>query len=35
MHDDIPWWRPPSWLDPDRSPIRNTAHHLDDISFAG
>jgi hypothetical protein len=29
----LPWWRPPSWIDPDRRPIRNTAHHLDDITF--
>jgi hypothetical protein len=34
MHDDTPRWRPPAWLDPDRRPIRNTAHHLDDIDFA-
>jgi hypothetical protein len=33
MIADMPWWRPPSWIDPDRRPIRNTAHHLDDISF--
>ena len=33
MQDDMPWWRPPSWLDPERKPIRNTTHHLDDIHF--
>lgn len=34
MHDDMPWWRPPGWIDAHRKPIRNTAHHLDDIQFA-
>jgi hypothetical protein len=34
MQDGMPWWRPPAWLDPDRRPVRNTAHHLDDIQFA-
>jgi len=33
MQEGIPWWRPPSWLDPEREPIRNTTHHLDDIQF--
>ena len=33
MIDAIPWWRPPAWLDPERKPIRNTTHHLDDIDF--
>ena len=33
MHEGMPWWRPPAWLDPERRPIRNTAHHLDDIEF--
>ena len=29
----MPHWRPPAWLDPDRTPRRNTAHHPD-IAFA-
>jgi Domain of unknown function (DUF222)/HNH endonuclease len=33
MHHGLPWWRPPTWIDPERRPIRNTAHHLDDIQF--
>jgi hypothetical protein len=33
MKDGTPWWRPPAWHDPERKPIRNTAHHLDDIHF--
>lgn len=34
MEGDVPWWRPPAWIDPERKPVRNTAHHLDDIDFA-
>jgi hypothetical protein len=33
MADGLPTWIPPAWLDPERRPIRNTAHHLDDITF--
>jgi hypothetical protein len=33
MDDGIPHWIPPPWLDPHRKPIRNTAHHLDDLVF--
>jgi hypothetical protein len=29
MIDGVPWWRPPAWIDPERIPIRNTAHHVD------
>jgi hypothetical protein len=25
----VPHWRPPAWLDPDRNPRRNTAHHTE------
>ena len=34
MRDGLPWWRPPTWLDPTRTPIRNTAHHLPDYDFS-
>lgn len=27
MQDGIPWWTPPRWIDPDRTPRRNTTHH--------
>jgi hypothetical protein len=33
MRDGVPYWRPPTWLNPDRTPIRNTAHHPPDIDF--
>jgi hypothetical protein len=33
MIDNRPHWRPPPWLDPQRTPRRNTAHHLDAIEF--
>ena len=33
MRAGMPWWRPPTWIDPERKPIRNTTHHLDDIEF--
>jgi hypothetical protein len=33
MRDGIPLWRPPAWLDRQRRPIRNTAHHRPDIDF--
>jgi hypothetical protein len=29
MIDGVPKWIPPPWVDPHRTPIRNTAHHLD------
>jgi hypothetical protein len=25
----VPHWRPPAWIDPDRNPRRNTAHHTE------
>ena len=34
MTDGIPQWIPPTWLDPQRRPRRNTAHHLPEINFA-
>lgn len=27
MQDGVPYWRPPTWIDPDRHPRRNIAHH--------
>lgn len=29
MTHGIPHWRPPAWIDPDRKPRRNTAHHTE------
>lgn len=29
MIDSVPHWRPPAWIDPDRIPRRNTAHHVE------
>ena len=29
MFDGVPHWIPPTWLDPDQTPRRNTAHHAD------
>ncbi|MBI4941201.1 MAG: hypothetical protein HY830_10685 [Actinobacteria bacterium] len=26
VHDGIPWVRPPSWIDPERRPMRNLHH---------
>jgi hypothetical protein len=34
IQDGTPWWRPPAWIDPERKPIQNTTHHLDDIKFS-
>lgn len=34
MIDGVPHWVPPRWIDPDREPIRNTAHHLPEIDFS-
>lgn len=34
MQDGMPHWRPPPFIDPERKPIRNTAHHLTDFDFA-
>jgi hypothetical protein len=34
MQDGVPHWLPPPWIDPERRPIRNTAHHLTDFDFA-
>lgn len=33
IQDGVPRWRPPTWIDPERQPVRNTTHHLDDIEF--
>ena len=33
MFDGVPHWIPPTWLDPDQTPRRNTAHHTD-IDFS-
>jgi Rieske Fe-S protein len=33
MVDEVPQWIPPAWIDQDRRPIRNTAHHLADFDF--
>jgi hypothetical protein len=34
MHDGVPHRLPPPWIDPERRPVRNTAHHLTDFDFA-
>jgi hypothetical protein len=34
MIDAVPYWKPPGWIDQDRRPIRNTAHHIDDFQFS-
>jgi hypothetical protein len=34
MADGLPQWIPPPWIDPQRKPIRNTAHHRQDLQFA-
>jgi uncharacterized protein DUF222/HNH endonuclease len=28
MVDGVPWWHPPSWIDPAQQPRRNRAHHV-------
>ncbi len=33
MRNGAPWWLPPPWLDPARTPRRNTTHHRPDIVF--
>jgi hypothetical protein len=33
MQDGVPYWRPPAWIDPERRPVRNSAHHLTDFEF--
>jgi hypothetical protein len=33
MIGGVPHWRPPAFIDPDRRPVRNTAHHLRDFTF--
>ena len=33
MRAGTPHWIPPAWIDPDRRPIRNTAHHQADFDF--
>jgi hypothetical protein len=30
MRDGVPWIRPPTWIDPERRPLRNIAHHAAD-----
>ncbi len=32
--DGMPEWIPPAWIDPDRKPMRNRAHHLTDFDFS-
>jgi hypothetical protein len=31
--DGKPEWLPPPWVDPERRPVRNTAHHLREFDF--
>src|SRR3954451_20789891 len=33
IDNGVPLWTPPSWLDPDQTPRRNTTHHRPDIVF--
>jgi hypothetical protein len=33
IHDGVPLWTPPAWIDPDRRPRRNRLHHRPDIDF--
>ena len=33
MIEAVPHWIPPAFIDPDRRPIRNTAHHQRDLDF--
>jgi hypothetical protein len=33
IHDGIPQWIPPPWIDPERKPQRNAVHHLPDLAF--
>ena len=28
IYDRVPWWTPPAWIDPTRTPRRNHTHHL-------
>ncbi len=30
MTNGVPEWLPPWWIDPDRTPQRNTTHHIAD-----
>jgi hypothetical protein len=30
MRDGVPWIRPPTWIDPQRQPLRNLTHHAAD-----
>jgi len=30
MQNGVPWIRPPTWIDPQRRPLRNIAHHAAD-----
>jgi hypothetical protein len=35
MSDDgVPEWIPPPFIDPERQPIRNTAHHPREMTFS-
>ena len=31
--DGVPWWTPPHWIDPTRTPRRNSANHLDSLAI--
>src|SRR3954465_5650480 len=33
IENGVPLWTPPAWIDPDRTPRRNTVHHRPDIVF--
>ncbi|HVU93231.1 MAG TPA: DUF222 domain-containing protein, partial [Jatrophihabitans sp.] len=33
IEDGVPWWTPPPFVDPTRTPIRNTTHHRPEIVF--
>jgi hypothetical protein len=33
MISGIPHWIPPAFIDPQRKPMRNTAHHPRDFEF--
>ena len=26
LHNGLPWWTPPRWIDPEQQPVRNTSH---------
>ena len=33
VHDGVPWWTPPPWIDPEQRPLRNTVRHRPEIVF--